>query len=262
MDRGLSRIVEHSTDPAAVELDNSGGRIGERSRHADLVLLSGTNPSRSRQRIAGSVRQCQLAVHGGLDPMTHAILEHDIDELPASPGEPRRTVASVIRATLLNVAAAGGLVCIVLVVLAVVFNITLIMFKTGSMSPTIPTGSLAVVKEIPAQDARIGDVVTVDRPGELPITHRVVSARQASNGFTQLVLRGDANPTNDPLPYTVKTVRIVLWSAPGLAYLIIWFSNPFAVGGITLGVTALVTWALWPRKDPGGRTNRRARHAG
>jgi signal peptidase len=169
-------------------------------------------------------------------------------------------MASMIRTTLLNLAAAGGLVCIVLVVLAVVFNVTLIMFKTGSMSPTIPTGSLAVVKQIPAHDVRVGDVVTVDRPGALPVTHRVVSTRDESSGFTQLVLRGDANPTNDPLPYDVKTVRLVLGSVPGLAYMIVWFSNPFVIGALTLGVAALVTWVLWPR--PNRDVSARGRHAG
>ncbi len=43
------------------------------------------------------------------------------------------------------------------------------------MEPTIPTGSLAVVHEIPASEIAVGDIVTVDRPGQLPITHRVTS---------------------------------------------------------------------------------------
>ena len=59
-----------------------------------------------------------------------------------------------LRETLLNLAAAGGAVCLIAVVLAVAFNITLILFKTGSMSPTIPAGSLAVVREIPAAEGK------------------------------------------------------------------------------------------------------------
>ena len=161
----------------------------------------------------------------------------------------RHTAVSIIRSTLLNLAAVGGAICIVLVVLALVFHVTLIMFKTGSMSPTIPTGSLAVVKQIPASEAKAGQVVTVDRPGELPITHRVVSTKPTADGATSLVLKGDANPTADPAPYIVKTVRLVLWSAPGLAYVIVWLGNPFVLGAITLGVAALVTWVLWPRGD-------------
>lgn len=81
---------------------------------------------------------------------------------------------------LLTLAAIGGLACIVLVLLALFFHITLIMFKTGSMGPTIPAGSLAIVREIPASEIRVGDVVTVDRSQALSITHRVVSIAQDS----------------------------------------------------------------------------------
>src|SRR5690606_24404634 len=87
----------------------------------------------------------------------------------------RRRVGGAIGEVILWIAAVGGLVCIVLVILAVTANITLIMFRTGSMAPTIPAGSVAVVQQVEAAEVAVGDVVTVDRPGELPITHRVTS---------------------------------------------------------------------------------------
>lgn len=154
-----------------------------------------------------------------------------------------------VRTTLLNIAAVLGSLCIVLVVIALVFNVSLIMFKTGSMAPQIPTGSLAVVKQIPAQDARVGEVVTVSRSGELPITHRVVSTRPGPDGTTELVLKGDANREPDAEPYIVRTVKLVLWSVPGLAYVVVWLGNPFVLGGITIAVAALIVWVLWPRAD-------------
>jgi signal peptidase len=155
---------------------------------------------------------------------------------------------------LLWIASAGGVVCIILVILSGLFNISLIMFKTGSMSPTIPTGSLALVREIPASEVQLGDVVTVDRAGELPVTHRVVElsgtgvADSSGNGASRLLtLRGDANPVNDPAPYDVSHVRIVLASVPHLATVIIAVSHPFVLGGITVAAGLLVTWAFWPR---------------
>jgi signal peptidase len=177
----------------------------------------------------------------------------------------RRSVASVVGSTLLNLAALGGVVCIVLVILATCFNITLIMFKTGSMSPTIPTGSLALVREIPASDIRIGDVVTVDRAGQLPVTHRVTSVTDGGAGAPGsqrlITMQGDANLSEDPEPYRVDTVRIVLGSVPGLAAVIIWFSNPWVLGGLTLACSVLVGWAFWPRSGrndpPGGTGGRR-----
>ena len=159
----------------------------------------------------------------------------------------RRSVPGMIGGALLNLAALGGLVCIVLVVLSTVFHVSLIMFKTGSMSPTIPAGSLAAVREIPASEIEIGDVVTVDRPGDLPVTHRVTSV--VGEGETRTItMRGDANDAPDPSPYTVTEVRRVLASVPGLAHAVVWFSNPWVLGTLTIGASVLVTWAFWPRK--------------
>lgn len=148
----------------------------------------------------------------------------------------------------LNVLALGGVVCIGLVVCAFAFNITLIMFKTGSMSPEIPAGSLAVVRQVPAESVEVGDVVTVDRENELPVTHRVVTVDALpESGAMYLELKGDANPQPDQGLYEVTEVRKVLWSVPGLARVIVYFSNPFVMGGITLAMAALVVAVFWPR---------------
>ncbi|MFC6354635.1 signal peptidase I [Luethyella okanaganae] len=161
-----------------------------------------------------------------------------------------RSRRGVIGGVALNLAAVGGLLCIALTCLAFFLGVTLIMFKTGSMGPTIPAGSLAVVREIPASEVVVGDVVTVDRAGALPITHRVVSiSRFGSGSQRSLVLKGDANEVEDPLPYTVDSVRMVLWSAPGLAYVVVWLANPWVLGSLTIGSSALVTWAFWPRGE-------------
>ena len=161
---------------------------------------------------------------------------------------------------LLNLAALGGLICLVLVVLAFTANITLIMFKTGSMSPTIPAGSVALVRQVDASTVSVGDVVTVDRVAALPITHRVtsVSPAPAEAGLgpegREITIRGDANDSDDPVPYTVSTVRTVLGSVPGLAYFVVGLSNPFVLGGFALGASLLVTWAFWPRGPGHGAT--------
>lgn len=160
-----------------------------------------------------------------------------------------RRPGAAIGSALLTAAAAGGVICIVLVVLAVVFNITLIMFKTGSMSPTIPAGSLAVVSAVQGDEIRVGDVITVDRQDALPITHRVTSITPLPGGAVSFTMKGDANATEDATPYVVTTARRVLFSVPGLAYAVAAVSNPVALGGITLGAAGVVTWAFWPREE-------------
>ncbi|WP_235019861.1 signal peptidase I [Ruania rhizosphaerae] len=147
-------------------------------------------------------------------------------------------------------AVAGGL-CILLVILAVTLNITLIMFSTGSMAPTIPAGSVAVVREVPASQIEVGDVVTVDRPGALPVTHRVTDVLATEGDRATFTMQGDANDDPDPAPYTAESVRVALTSVPHLASVIVWFGHPVVLGCLTVTATALVTWAFWPRRTPG-----------
>ncbi|MGO2860198.1 MAG: signal peptidase I [Brevibacterium sp.] len=154
-------------------------------------------------------------------------------------------------AALLNVLAVLGVVCIVLVILSFIFNISIMMFKTGSMSPTIPAGSIAFVREIPAIEMEVGDVVTVDRgEGTLPVTHRVIviDNPDESSGPVNFEMQGDANDVKDPEPYTADTVRKVMFSVPGIAPIIQSWRNPFLLGGITIAASLLVVWAFWPRR--------------
>ncbi|WP_232531768.1 signal peptidase I [Microbacterium halophytorum] len=157
--------------------------------------------------------------------------------------------ARVLGEALLWLAAAAGVLFAALAVLAVTMDITLMMFRTGSMSPTIPAGSVAVVQETPAGEVTVGDVVTVDRgEDELPVTHRVTSvADGASPDERVITMRGDANDADDPFPYTVTTVREVLFSVPGVAPVMVWLGHPLVLGGLTLAAGVLVVWSFWPR---------------
>lgn len=164
------------------------------------------------------------------------------------PRSARRGPGRVLADALLWLAAISGAACMVLVVVALMANITLIMFRTGSMSPTIPAGSVAVVQSVAASQVQVGDVVTVDREGDLPDTHRITSiAPGASKDERVITMRGDANAADDPYPYSVQTVRVVLFSIPGIATVVVAMGNPYVLGGLTIGATALVIWAFWPR---------------
>lgn len=169
---------------------------------------------------------------------------------PEAPAErPRRGPLAHLLNAILNLAAVGGAICIILVILALVFDISLILFRTGSMDPAIPQGSLAVVQEVPASEVEVGDVVTIDREDSLPITHRITSLEETAEGTWEITMKGDANESEDPAPYTVSTVRDVLFSIPGLAKPVAALNSPYVLGGITLAVSALVVWALWPRRQ-------------
>lgn len=153
---------------------------------------------------------------------------------------------------LLTAAAALGVLCAILALTGWLCGFGVILFRTGSMSPSIPAGSAALVREVPAADVRIGDVVTVDRPGTLPVTHRVarVDAVPGDPEARDLVLRGDANSADDPSPYRVDSVRRVLGSVAGLAPALARWQQPAVLGPMAVLVAAGVVVAFWPRRSP------------
>ena len=70
---------------------------------------------------------------------------------------------------------------------------------TGSMRPSLPPGTLVVVRRVPADEIRVGDVITYQLASGKPdvVTHRVVSQGLDGRGQTVLRTRGDANPVPD-----------------------------------------------------------------
>lgn len=141
-----------------------------------------------------------------------------------------------------------GLAAIVLVICAYAFNVSIILFRTGSMEPTVPAGSAALVREIPASEVEVGDVLTVDRPDQLPVTHRVTSVQPGEIPEERIItMQGDANESEDPYPYAITEGRVLLASVPGLAHPLHQMNNPYVLGGLTLGASLLVGWAFWPR---------------
>jgi signal peptidase len=92
---------------------------------------------------------------------------------------------------------------------------------TGSMRPTLPPGTLVVVRPTPPTQIGVGDVITYQlRSGDpTVVTHRVV--RQGINTRHQTLLRtkGDANDTDDAGWVQPAQVKGTVWySVPYLGY--------------------------------------------
>ena len=154
--------------------------------------------------------------------------------------------------TLLWCAAGLGAIAIVLVLCAHFFNISIILFRTGSMEPTISAGSASLVREIPASEVEVGDVLTVSRPDHMPVTHRVTSVAAGEHAEERVItMQGDANESPDPDPYRITEGRVVMGSVPGVAPFIHQMGNPYVLGGLTVAAAVLVSWAFWPRKPAG-----------
>ena len=112
---------------------------------------------------------------------------------------------------------------------------------TGSMSPTIPAGSVVIVRPEPMSELRVGDVLVFKDPrgrGET-LTHRVQQIEPGDAGPV-VVTRGDANGAADPptrlVGDTAWTVRSTL---PKLGFVLQWLRLP-AVRLLTVVVSPLL----------------------
>jgi signal peptidase len=160
----------------------------------------------------------------------------------------RRTVVDI----LLWVLGGLGVVSVAAAIAAHVWGFSIVLFSTGSMSPTIPAGSAALVRLLPAGDFTVGDITTIERPGQLPITHRITSVGPLAGDPSARVvtMRGDANEADDPDPYVITEARLVVASVPGVAQFVNGLRDPRLMGTLTLLAGALATWAFWPRRRP------------
>ena len=162
----------------------------------------------------------------------------------------------VVKDVVLGAAAVAGLACILWLVASTFLGLQMLIFQTGSMAPTMPTGTAAIGQPIKAEQISVGDVVMVERQGQLPVTHRVVevSPDPAVDGGAILVLKGDDNEVNDPSPYHVTEAVRVVFPIPGLGTVIEAGRTPLFLGLTTMFVAGLVLWAFWP-------ASKRASHA-
>ena len=113
--------------------------------------------------------------------------------------------------------ALGTLLLIIIVVACLpltvpkVFGYEMYTVISGSMEPSIPTGSLVYIMEMEPQDVADGDVIAFygGHDSNAIITHRVVKNRVVMGEF---VTKGDANEKEDmnPIPYMNFLGRVEL----------------------------------------------------
>lgn len=154
----------------------------------------------------------------------------------------------------LLVLAAVALALAVAVVPAVA-GASVLTVLSGSMEPTLPVGSVAVVRPRPVETVAVGDVVTFvarDPASDATrvVTHRVVEVLPGP-GFRT---RGDANPDPDPGVVAVGDVRGVLWySVPWVGRGMELARTPAGLVVVGGGVLLLVgAGLLVPRRERAG----------
>ncbi|WP_210503380.1 signal peptidase I [Nocardioides xinjiangensis] len=154
-----------------------------------------------------------------------------------------------VRHALLTASAVLGCLCLLATVCALAFDVRPIVFRSGSMSPTIPTGALAWVHRVDAADIAAGDVVAVTTTNGARVTHRVVGAALEGDVAT-LRLQGDANRVPDPQPYHVTAAERVVLDVPWLGYALGWLGTGAGRFALLLYGACLLHVALRPSAEP------------
>jgi signal peptidase len=129
--------------------------------------------------------------------------------------------------------------------------------RSGSMTPTIDTGDVVVVKPMPASAARVGEIITFTDPSDHSrlLSHRVrsIDQRGAQLAFTT---QGDANTGQEhwKIPPTGRIGEVVL-RVPKLGFAIAWTSTPAGHLGLVILPALLLAGSvlirIWrsPRKE-------------
>ncbi|WP_167494234.1 signal peptidase I [Microbacterium hydrothermale] len=145
-----------------------------------------------------------------------------------------------------------GILTVAWLVASAVGGLGIIVFVTGSMSPSLPTGAAAITRSVDAADLAVGDIVTVRRPGNgAQVTHRIVEIAPVAGDprARSLVLRGDANQAADLQPYVVQSAPRVLIGAPLVGTIITTAKAPPVMLATAVLIAFVIAWALWPSAE-------------
>lgn len=185
----------------------------------------------------------------------------DNDANTSSDG-PRLGVVGRVVAWVVMIAA--GLVVLGLVAITIgprLLPYQALIVRSGSMSPTIPTGSVVFYTKIPSAKVKVGDVIAFSKPGDPTekVTHRVYQIGHSATG-EYFTTKGDANGTPDDwrVP-AVGTGWIARFHVPAIGYALVDLQSTLArllllvIPAILLG--AITLYEIWQDRARGPATS-------
>lgn len=113
------------------------------------------------------------------------------------------------------------------------FGLNFIVVAGGSMEPTIPFGSLAVMRDADPRSLAVGDVIAYPSPsnGNIMVTHRITGVSPEG----EFITRGDANPRDDNWTVAPSTVQHeYLFAIPKVGSVVTWLGTPTGFLAIVL----------------------------
>ena len=128
--------------------------------------------------------------------------------------------------------------------------------QSGSMEPAIHTGSIVFVKDVPAQEVEVGDVITfAESRASASTTHRVIEKHDEGGGM-RFVTKGDANDARDPEPvYPRNLIGVVILSIPYIGYVSAFVGTRLGwIAFVVLPMSLLILNELWELWKAGTRS--------
>jgi signal peptidase len=132
-----------------------------------------------------------------------------------------------------------------------------LVVRSGSMSPTIPTGSIVFYKKVQAANVKVGDVIVFDKTGQTneKITHRVFKISSGPTG-RYFTTKGDANgaPDDWQVP-AVGTGWVAAFHVPVAGYALVDLQSTEArlllllIPAVLLGLITL--YEIWRDRERG-----------
>ena len=111
---------------------------------------------------------------------------------------------------------------------------------SGSMEPTVDTGSVIVIDDVSVENVETGDVITFTTSGETrPTTHRVIEVVQ-EDGQRQFRTKGDANEEPDQSLVSPGQVEGRMMTVGGYPFVIPYIGYVIQFAGTQLGMITLV----------------------
>jgi signal peptidase len=131
--------------------------------------------------------------------------------------------------------AAVIVVSLAIVAVVVVMPVTLgyqrYVITGGSMTGTIPKGSLIFSKNVPVKTLKVGDIITYYPPSShTAITHRIISTTRDAKNNRVFQTKGDFNKAADPWKFTLdRPVQAVYhFYIPYLGYVLLALTLPIS----------------------------------
>lgn len=182
------------------------------------------------------------------EPAATVVQSWDPGPAPALPSRGRRPAfwqRATSRLSTVLLAVLGGFM--VLVAGLLLAGIKPRVEATGSMEPVLSPGDLVFIREIPAYEARVGDVVAFQEPTgrQRVIVHRVTRVERVPGERLAFTTKGDANRTAET--WQIRTdgrMGIMSFSVPyagralapfrGIPWGVVPLLTALALGGLAL----------------------------